>query len=196
MIMSREGNEGWALGAQNPNGTTTLFHYDGLHWSRCAPQSQASQLPADDACAGLGPIQANNINIAAAARVPVENDQNASNPDDFEVYAIGGSGYAIDSTHGGLPVLHYRAGRWEIDKDSSLSLANALNGGNVTPSGASSLAFTSPKDGWFVSNRGVVVHFDGSTWRACAGGEQPCGDPQNLLAGFQSNPNSLTVVGR
>ena len=225
IVMSRDGTEGWALGP-NPRtdslgasgfyyGRATFYHYDGA-WTRCDPTGIAGQLPADPACetvAGLkryigeasGTRVVRQVQIVAAARVPLENDGNPSNDDEFEVVAIG-TAYAGDPERHGRDydpvVLRYRDGRWDFEAPSVRDSVRSFSGG-VYGAGyfrLKDVAFTAPDDGWILArdsetgkpgSEGAAIHsdrlfhFDGERWSECPLGERAgasasvgCGSPR------------------
>ena len=199
VVMSPDGSEGWALGAGPPGFTDlslppadaapTLYHYDGLRWSRCDVRGVAGLLPADPACAGLSELFAKNgtplASIRHAVRVPTENDE-------FEVFALAAS--TCEGCRETIP-LRYRGGRWEIDKDAREDFAAFPNFERI-----GSVAFTSQVDGWILhTDTGSILlkHWDGTEWVDCSTGDNltaKCGDRSARLP-FTSQIGQLAVAG-
>ncbi len=215
VVMSPDGSEGWAVGAENnlmnsfprTDPAPTLYHYDGLRWARCDILGTAGLLPADPACASLAELFGNggdagmkNVVLRYAVRIPVENDDDPGNDDDFEVFAIGTRHKDYSNTR--LP-LRYRNGRWEVDevaRDAFQSFGNTLLK-------LRSIAFTAPDDGWAIAGNGAqLVHWDGTQWWNCGSGaadsaaviavrHEHCGDPGDALP-LGEPGGTLAVAGR
>ena len=173
--MSRDGSEGWAVGPGD-NGEsaakTVLYHYDGLKWSRCNITPHGGE-PADDACKELAPIA--DGKLYTIARVPLENDSNPTNDNEFQAVAVG-----TDGNQGA--VARYDGRRWTIDDSAKNVLGHKLN----------DVAFTAPDDGWAVfccdgagSNTGLV-HFDGTSWVDGFADSYTAADPSGRVAGLNS----------
>jgi hypothetical protein len=237
IVMSRDGRKGWALGtweAPDQFGHPAFFHYDGGDWTRCDPSGVPDPsggpvlVPADSACAELadfanarddsadGGRQAQRHGaITAAARVPLENDSDPSNDDEFEIVAAG-----FDAQLHPI-LLRYRYGRWSLDKAGSEQLAAPLQNGKlfhdisgtaIAPGAPSGLVFTAPTDGWMIfpstklnggGPRGVlgaVFHYDGKRWINCTttANAQACGDENGELQSLTSDgtgPFQLAAAG-
>src|SRR5260221_396949 len=65
-------------------------------WPRCNRIASGVGVPADPACASLAPLLSYTnggatkpVQLVSAARVPFENDDDATNDDRFEVVAVG-----------------------------------------------------------------------------------------------------------
>ncbi|HEX2016729.1 MAG TPA: hypothetical protein VGN69_08545 [Solirubrobacteraceae bacterium] len=173
IVMSRDGSEGWAIGAGYgaANSTTTLYHYFGGRWTRCAPDGIPGVVPADAACASLAKLRVGTspVLLITAARVPHEYADPA-HADEFEVIAIG-SRYTDERGRARGTVVRYRQGRWSLDEA-------AMNGplGDINTEGfdLADVAFTAPDDGWILKGaQGTlggeyVWHYDGSQWTDCA----------------------------
>jgi hypothetical protein len=207
IVMSRDGSEGWGLdrsGSVNGNSITTLFHYNGDAWGRCDPEGIDGVLAADRACEQLAPLRnytvkgkARGVSVAAATRVPLENDGDPANDNEFEMLALG-TGYRTpdeDAKAGAgfgavwPTLLRYRHGAWRLDDDQRVRqfIGKRLGGSAgesyssfsnyiATPdsglfSGGLALAFASPTDGWLIDNGGGepshLLHFDGRRWVDC-----------------------------
>jgi hypothetical protein len=183
IVMSRDGSEGWALGSGvSPSGSgcckgrTTLYHYSGGRWSVCDPQGIPEEVAPDEACASLLPLYRGSkdfdpVRILTAARVPLENDDDPANDNEFEVMAIG---TVYLPSHSSLKspapaVLIYKDGRWSVDERQMGAIPW---GGSTTTTqqigGGLSLAFAAPNDGWLLlQGFHDVFHFDGHGWREC-----------------------------
>jgi hypothetical protein len=202
LVMSRDGSEGWALGSgDHPTGgvkgRTTLYHYSGGRWSVCDPIGIPDEVTPDAACQSLAPLLRFvdpdthayvPIRILTAARVPLENDDDPANDNEFEVMAIG---TVYMPPHSNLTepepaVLMYKDGRWSVDERQMGEIP--WGGGSTTTfeiqTGGQrdhplSLAFSAPDDGWLVDTYHDIFHFDGHDWKVCNGpGAQlaACGD--------------------
>jgi hypothetical protein len=181
IVMSRDGSEGWALGPYSqrgrvPTGPTTMYHYVGGRWMRCDPDGIRGALPADPSCAGLSDIFAADLgdgnqggNIAGAARVPLENDDDPSNDSEFEVAAV--VMFGRFGAHPSKPAkfIRYRAGRWSVDEKWSRS----INGpGSINDQlHPVDMAFGTPADGWMIGQYSPgfdgVFHLVGGDWISC-----------------------------
>jgi hypothetical protein len=208
VVMSRDGSEGWAVGTgwsrltqlllPQANPAPTLYHYDGVRWSRCDITGVPGLLPADPACSGLGELFGNglgpdNVILRYAVRVPLENDGDPSNDDEFEVFAIGNH---HRGTTGQTP-MRYRDGRWSVD-EASLEAFSDFDLLEVR-----SVAFSAPDDGWVVSHEGgslALKHWDGQEWVDCDAVEdrhdmEKCGDPADRLPLGSVTNGTLNVAG-
>ena len=209
MVFSRDGSEGWALGAprMTPGITeaTTLYRYAGSTWTECQPDPLPGQ-PADAACAGLEPLYhyINSLHEyapvvwTAAARVPTEDGPQSGEPPGFEMIAFG-SAYTAPGGQEAYAVARYRAGRWSMDADAMRQIG-IPQGGTVAPTSA---AFTAPDDGWLLlTNRSGgsdygLYHYDGRGWTSCAAHPAACGDvPSASRLPSQVGSLTLTSVGR
>ena len=215
VVMSRDGSEGWAIGAGGADFTgnslppadplPTVYHYDGLRWARCDMAGIEGVLPPDPACAGLQSLLSPGVDgrryvvLRDAVRVPLENDDDPTNDDEFEVFAVGGSirpGGRITQV-----AARYRDGRWSIDDDTLNQWSNpgaALNNGEVN--GITSMAFTGPDDGWLTlenerSGGAALVHFDGKTWWLCNANRAECGDAAGRLPLTNSRDAYVSATG-
>jgi hypothetical protein len=234
IVMSRDGSEGWALGSGvTPSGSgcckgrTTLYHYSGGRWRVCDPIGIPEEVAPDAACQSLAPLlrfvdRSNQdsyspVRILTAARVPLENDDDPANDNEFEVIAIG---TLYLPSHSSLKapepaVLIYKDGRWSVDERQM----GAIPWGGTTFTkaqieGGLSLAFSAPDDGWLLlQSYHDVFHFDGHGWQDCNSSPgQPaqrapaCGDdtaapvlPDSFPTGHSSSGNAwpefLQAVG-
>jgi hypothetical protein len=185
--MSRDGSEGWAVGANPRAGAgpaSTLYHFDGSRWSRCDAVGVPGSLGADAACAGLRELVLAHAQFVAVARVPLENGSDRSRANDFEAVAI------ARPQGGSLTVVRYRDGRWSVEREWSRQL-HAISGG-----GGLEIAFASPEDGWVVNNGELrvgsaqVFHLVDGGWVDCEGSatgnafhKAQCADAGGVLAG-------------
>jgi hypothetical protein len=210
VAMSPDGSEGWAVGAgyesfgagPKPGPMApTLYHYDGSRWSRCDTQGIEGVLPADPACArmsglfGNGNPAGSNAILRFIVRVPLENDDEPSNDQDFEAVAVG-TDY---NPPGDLPqapvVARYTNGQWSVDELAQRQL------GAAGTNSVQAVAFTAPDDGWLAIGTGGerLMHWDGETWWACKANPAECGDTDALLpdgATSDVNNGSLSVAGK
>jgi hypothetical protein len=186
LVMSRDGTEGWAIGPDtlgDSRTAPTFYHFDGSVWSRCDSVGFEGVLPPDPACAGVAGLRRFNsggapvaVQLIAAARVPLENDGDPSNDNDFEVVAIG-TNYPEKpgATSTGPAIIRYRDGRWSLEDSAS---RKAVIGGTVTQ-GFTDIAFTAPDDGWLLGPQSEgypLFHFDGERWADCRTAPHHCGD--------------------
>ncbi|MDX6652796.1 MAG: hypothetical protein QOJ38_1577 [Solirubrobacterales bacterium] len=205
IVPSRDGSEAWALGSGNTitgseitgrsstiYGRTTLWHYDGSTWSPCDPEGIVGEVDADPACAHLGPLAhyaySNGsggstfepVRIISASRVPLENDSDPSNDDEFEIVAIGTRYKPRGSS---APergaILVYRNGRWSVNTQAMSEVQPRGVGGGLDADPLE-VAFTAPDDGWIATGgdgrRIKLTHFDGKRWSDCAKAPASCGD--------------------
>ena len=201
VVMSRDGSEGWAVGAGSDDFTKlsspaiapdpTLYHYDGTRWSRCDIQGITGLVPPDPACASAMDLFDNGaLNGGApallrhAVRVPLENDDDPSNDDEFEVFAIAEvPNYEPPGpVEKSVAVFRYSDGRWSIDETAVQAFSQTL--GQLNLFDVDSVVFTSPNDGWIASDGGgslVLAHWDGTKWWKCSADDaetraSKCGD--------------------
>jgi hypothetical protein len=191
IVPSRDGHEAWALGS-GPGDfgggplRTTLFHFDGQKWTPCDPLGVAEQLAPDPSCSGLASLvqyrepdgTPRSVNFIAAARVPLENDGDPANDDQFEVMAIGTAYRSKQSDPEQDVVAIYKDGRWSIDQRSTDEIGSQVS---ILPSFVFgvTLTFSSPSDGWLTTDEQGLVHFDGTHWVPCNqpnGQRAACGD--------------------
>ncbi|MDX6663013.1 MAG: hypothetical protein QOG09_1115, partial [Solirubrobacterales bacterium] len=144
----------------------------------------AEQLDPDPACQSLVPLlhyvrgagdlrKFAPVRLTTAARVPLENDSDPSNDNDFEVVAMGTQYQPSHAEHETMAMLVYRDGRWRVDERAMPSLYSPIS----SSSNPTSLAFTGPNDGWLTSTIGTLRHFDGSRWVLCDAAQgAACGD--------------------
>jgi hypothetical protein len=168
VAMSRDGEEGWAVGADAPNKTMTLQHFAQGRWSDC-------NFAADPACSRLTALRAFNISgarIMTIARVPLEYDSDPSNDESFEAVAIATPAPSVTHSPNDV-VLRYLDGRWKIDQPAT------DKAGPLTQNPADTvtqMAFSGPKDGWLVETNAIrgtlaeLLHFDGEAFAACTDG--------------------------
>jgi hypothetical protein len=155
LVMSRDGADGWAVGNAAAGGLA-LYHYDGQSWSFCDPSDPSS------ACAVLAPLAAAGVRLGDATRVPLENDSNPSNDNEFEVLAIG------SSYKGSQAIIRYHDGRWSLDRQPwGIPVGNYQ--GRLTH-----VACAGPSDCWVTGGTGsssrekpFLAHFDGNVWTDC-----------------------------
>jgi hypothetical protein len=206
IAMSRDGSEGWAIGAggsdftilSEPSGPPlpTLYHYNGTRWSRCDAQGVPNLLPADPACAGLehlfGAPGRAPIVLRHLARVPLENDNDPSNNDEFELFALGAEYDPPGPLPRGPVVARYRDGRWALDEVAHKQLGQS----GLVLNTIISVAFTAPNDGWITTDGGVrLAHWDGDTWSDCnVAGPDLCGDDRDRLP-LSPDGAKVTAVG-
>jgi hypothetical protein len=199
IVMSRDGSEGWAVGA-NPliadrpgsskfYGSTSLYHYDGTGWERCDPNGVPGERAPDPACEELAPFTRTyrptvsqtlrRTTLVAAERVPYERDGDPGNDDEFEVVAIGGA-YRHPGDPGRLPALvRMKDGRWRIDTALRDVMAKLVNPNMPDPIELTDVAFTAPDDGWVLARQPestttyLIFHWDGHAWMRCTA--QTCG---------------------
>ena len=199
IVMSRDGSEGWAVGtnpmiadptkgkASSFYGSPSLYHYDGVSWTRCDPKGVAAELAADPECAGLAPLTGwlrpgappgtavARTTLIAAARIPYERDDEPANDDEFEAVAIGGQ-YWHGQDPWRLPALaRLKNGRWELDLGMHDLLAKRHTGSAYDIEFVD-VAFTAPDDGWVLGRQGeqgkqvnLLFHWDGEGWSLCEG---------------------------
>jgi len=183
IVMSRDGTEGWALGphelADNPvyqPPQTSLFHYQNGAWSRCDPLGIGDLVPPDPACKELAPLRAYGsprtnppgragVQILAAARIPLENDADPANDDEFEVAAIT-SNYSERGEPERPAMLLYRDGRWGIVPHEQTQALDSLTSNFFMPR-VGGLAFAGPGEGWLLSRGNELFRWNGSRWIAC-----------------------------
>ena len=191
IVMSRTGDEGWALGSTR--GHFGVSHFDGARWNLCGQSDGPGATPdLDQACVGAQALfdGAPGSEPVAAARVPFEADGDPANDDEFEVVAL----------VSGVPssVMRYRDGRWRREQDLP-------SGG-----GPGAVAFARPDDGWalwgrpgndnFVGdNNYQFLHYDGSAWKSCYRkvgntGHDDC-DPHNRLPQRAGHGSVIELVG-
>jgi hypothetical protein len=193
IVMSRDGTEGWALGPGDMNGgVMTLYHFDGSRWTRCEVDGIPRLVDADPACAGLAPLRhyapdgnEKGIVLYSAARVPLENDSDPANDDDFELVAVGSAYTESQSRRARNVVLRYRDGRWSLDTRATDEIAS-LNDGAYPNFRLHEVAFGAPDDGWILDdsdNTGypTIYHFDGKRWFNCASDRHACFDDAGRL---------------
>ncbi|MDX6632069.1 MAG: hypothetical protein QOG26_74, partial [Solirubrobacterales bacterium] len=181
IAMSRDGSEGWASAGGSQGSPTTLAHYSAGTWTVCDATGIAGQLPADRACSDLVQQFGGHISLRTLSRLPLENDSDPANDDEFEVMALGDDSIAL-----------YRDGRWSR---ADQSLVGDLLGS--TPE--TGVVFSAPDDGWLVTDDhpdGTELHhFDGTRWTRCgtsAVNSSPpthpelCGDPARRLPLFKA----------
>jgi hypothetical protein len=161
LTMSRDGSEGWAVGAGSGTRGMALQHFDGERWVRCDPDGLDGAYEADRACASLAALGKENLSLAAIARIPFERDGYPPNDDEFEAIAIGSN----TSAGTGATVLAYTGGSWTVDK----SAQGIPQGISVHPSHpVADIAFRTPRDGWMVTHEGTggsnTYHYDGGEW--------------------------------
>jgi hypothetical protein len=194
IVMSRDGSEGWAVGPSDEAETTpgsndrqelgpTLIHYARGRWTPCDAEGIPGHVPADPACSRIAGLwnytvggQRTGVWIKAAARVPLENDDDPANDDELELVAAGND-YSED---GGPPrpvMLRYRDGRWDFEADPARAAVRPDDGGRLE---VRELAFTAPDDGWLLIDHNSsdyrIFHFDGERWVDCAVDRAACGD--------------------
>jgi hypothetical protein len=216
IVMSRDGSEGWALGSgASPSGCCkgrlTLYHYSRGQWSVCDPQGIPEEVAPDPACASLLPldrfVNPDNhdyapVRILTAARIPLENDDDPANDNDFEVVAIGTQYQPPHSNllGGSVPaVLVYKDGRWSVDEHAMGELTGLVGSGSPA-----SIAFSAPDDGWLVDHYDRILHFDGRDWAPCndsLGQRAACGDdpssprlPDKFPSGGQNVPSGAAEL--
>jgi hypothetical protein len=188
IAMSRDGTEGWAVGADpghhHPTRRTfALYHYSGGVWRPCDPDGVRSVAPPDAACASFAGFGGYSdrlghepVRLLAVGRVPLERDGNPGNDNDFEVLAAGTNYQVPGSDAERAVVARYRDGRWTLDERAMHELmpSGAETGADVK---ASEIAFTRPDDGWLVSYTDQqLYHFDGDHWFKCDTDRTACGD--------------------
>ena len=191
IVMSRTGDEGWALGSTR--GQLGVSHFDGARWNLCGESDVDAGLTRDQACAGTAELfdGAPTDGPVAAARVPFEADRDPENDDEFEVVAlVGGTSPAI---------LRYRNGRWAREHDLPFGSA------------PSAVAFARPDDGWALLGRPAALdgfagdnnyeflRYDGTDWRSCYrrvgnNGHDDC-DPTDRLPQRGNQGSIVDLVG-
>ncbi|HEX2015324.1 MAG TPA: hypothetical protein VGN69_01425 [Solirubrobacteraceae bacterium] len=215
IVMSKDGSEGWALGAGIDNGTparrTTLYHFTGAGWLPCAFDPSPG-LPADPACVGLSRLlhyvdsthAAHPTPIYSVARVPYEGT-GGSDSNRFDLVAVGGEYRATPHDQPHHVVLRYRDGRWAVDDQATAEINAWIDKdqstapGAVNGDGLASVAFTAPDDGWIATRDSDLFHFDGHHWTSCRDDPAGCGDDaaHRRLPAKTANAGdvSLTAVG-
>ena len=193
VVMSRDGTEGWALGSSHPSdGTTTVYHYSDGRWSRCETDPVPGQLPADPACESLRQLRVATygdterpVNFTAAIRVPLERDDDPSNDDEFEVFALGTSMDIGDGSQRPV-VARYRDGRWMVDKVAmkSWSAAGTVNMRQV--------AAATPDDIWVMSDVNELYRLRNDRWTDC----QSLTDQEAAENSCNIRPGSLLPTGQ
>ena len=173
IVMSRDGSEGWALGS-------SIFYFDGVDWRHC-PRGGAPGAQAGRTCPDLGPLKNAAAEVRAAARIPLEQDDEPSNDDELAVFAYTTAGVA-----------RYDGGRWRSEQGRALGTGLP---GSVSPSrGLLNVVFVAPDDGWATGGTSAidmtVYRWDGERWTNCrpsggGGKESPvaCADPEGRLTG-------------
>jgi hypothetical protein len=197
MAMSRDGSEGWAVGpggAEITGQATSLFHYSAGRWTRCATEPAGDQVPSDPRCAPVAAIRrvdsrdgSRPVSLFDVARVPLENDSDPSNDEDFEAAAIGTSFKPAGLGVRCPAVLRYRGGHWSVDQQAETTLKGTIAS---CPDHLSGVAFSAPDDGWIVASAGAGIggepvglyHYDGRRWASCRSDPGGCDDPGNALA--------------
>ena len=179
VVMSRDGQEGWAVGGRNTSrGGLTMYHFDGERWTRCDVDGLGGALEQPDpACESLDALVADTLTMSTIARIPFERDGDPSNDDDFEVIAVGQNSLGFNST-----VLRYVKGRWERDRQASET---------VVFGGSMRIAFVRPDDAWMTTGSWPLYRYVGTwpegRWLKCSNTgtdsktEADCGDPAELL---------------
>jgi hypothetical protein len=167
IVMSRDGSEGWAAGPTwldaRPQAAMSLYHFVDGRWSRCDPRGIAGALAADPRCSsllGLFVGSDGGPKIIGMARLPMENDDDPSNDDDFEVVAV------ARMTEGSDVFLRYHAGKWSVDRRWTSEI-HALDPG-LRPV---QLSFGAPGDGWLIGGSGstrMLFHLVSGSWKNCA----------------------------
>ena len=191
IAMSRDGSEGWAVGAGSGS-RFTLQHFDGERWSRCDAGGLGGVYEPDPACESLRVLlgDGKQRSLHAIARIPLERDGDPSNDDEFEAIAIGSK---LD-LHGvtGATVLSYRDGRWDFDLKAS-----EVFGGVASQT---QIAFSSPDEGWAVQlTNGIsgIYRYSGEWpnghWDPCK--ESKCGPNYLALAGAGVENLRVQVAG-
>ena len=173
IVMSRDGSEGWALGPAAKRSAeedaTTIYHYNGLRWTRCDTAGVTGVLPADRACASLkqlASIRDSGVKFMGAARVPLENGDDPSRGDDFEVVAV----VRFPEGTGKPSILRYRDGAWDLDEEWSTDIVGATN--FSATGGMAELAFVDSEEGWLLMRgAGVGKIYDLYHLRKAAGSE-------------------------
>ena len=173
IVMSRDGTEGWAFGASSLS-APSLFHFDGNRWRSCSrpgPVEASGGAP----CPDLGPLAGPGVggkpavDVLAAARIPLERDDDPDNDDELAVFAQTSAG-----------PMTYRGGRWRSEQGQPLGTGAPLV--NLT-----SVAFVAPDDGWATGynfSDPPVYRFDGERWTRCRPAPKPeCADPEGRLQG-------------
>jgi hypothetical protein len=211
IVASRDGSQAWALGSPTTDPTdpglggggawgAPLFFYDRHGWRRCNPVAIPELAPANPACSSLRAVfayrdrQSNYpVRITAVARIPTENGSDPATARDFEIFAVGTLFARDASAPEQHVVLRYADGRWAIDQEAMAQLDSALRPAFGSGEGfdVTSVAFTSPGDGWLVASSAsavaspVVLHFDGHAWVNCGSGADAqrvtCADPSGEL---------------
>jgi hypothetical protein len=198
MVMSRDGSRGWAIGPA-PGGSrqsvgTTLYGFDGVHWSRCQMEP-LGPLPPDPACAAIRPLASNNdVQLDVLARVPMENGNDPTAADQFEAVAAGETRDRKNGSSTGEVILRYRDDAWQVDQRATAQL-RAMS---AQPVPVTDIVFTRPDDGWLVAqNPGLltmyIAHFDGHDWTACNAGNI-VSDVENTAACGDTGPHALVPV--
>jgi hypothetical protein len=176
IAMSRDGSEGWAVGA-----AATLYHFDGVRWASCDATGIAGLVSPDPACARLASLSLAGGRIVTVARVPLERGSDQSKAEDFEAVAV--------ALNGSTPeFLRYRRGTWDVVPEWTNQLQAA--GANV---GDGDIAFSTPEDGWLIARNGSagqdLYHLTDGQWVKCDSGhfQTSCKDPNAFL------PTSATI---
>lgn len=214
IVMSRDGGEGWAVGSAEltsgmlPSGrpAPVTYHFDGTRWSRCDMRGVLDLLPADPACSALAPLWTGGQNgapvaLTHATRVPLENDDDPSNDNEFELAAVGAIYDLPGDTAPVTALVRYREGRWFIDEEGTRQFATSPD-----PQSIHSIAFTAPDDGWITYGRvqdgPTVRHWDGESWWVCNQTPQiareHCDDPGDRLPLINAERETarVTVAGK
>ena len=174
MAMSRDGSEGWAIGSGGKRmhqysvtgHVFTLQHFDGERWVRCSIDGLDGAHEPDRACESLASLyqRSDPPFLSAIARIPLEQDTDPTNNDEFEAVAIGTRPYTAELETKST-VLVYRDGVWKVDEAAS----RIIEGGNFLINQAS-IAFSRPDDGWLVVNTKDsssiprLYHYGGGDW--------------------------------
>jgi len=175
IAMSRDGSEGWAVGARYRNQRTTLMHYVNGSWSLCEITGIPGQVSPDPACSSLQKLASyignvpQAVQIQSVARVPFENDSDPSNDGDFELVALGTNYRDRSSDQQVAAMIRYRDGRWHQVPQAERAAVNISGGdggsGEAIPN---QVSFTAPNDGWILGQTHYrLFHYDGRRWTDC-----------------------------
>jgi hypothetical protein len=195
IAMSKDGSEGWAVGARkppgaDPSGLTTLYHYARSRWSACDMEGVPGIVAADPACSSLAPLARyvdsihtyRPVVLFSITRIPTENGPDPSAG--FDAMALGTQYRASAQDPERLVIARYHAGRWTLDREAMQQVTPNIAAGDLI----TDVAFLAPNDGWMITNNPtgaspVLYHFDGPTstgghgWQDCTGARTaPCDD--------------------
>ncbi|GAB4202514.1 MAG: hypothetical protein OHK0013_15880 [Sandaracinaceae bacterium] len=184
-VAARAADDVWIVGGTPARGVA--LHYDGRAWEDVAVPTDVPLLN------WAMPFTANDVLMVGnggtvlrwdgVALVPMESGTEedlwgvwGATPDN--VWAVGGTGFSPSEP----TLLHFDGTAWAPVSFGPLERANVHAFFKVWGSG--------PDDVWVVGQRGVVLHFDGVSWR-----EELVGASDDLVAVWGTGPDDVVMVG-